>query len=98
MTYAFGSRSWAICDRCGRRVRYTEIQIEWTAARVCDECYEDKHPQLDPQTPPADAEALYDARPDRIEPMEVIVGSTFPSVVNNLQAITSVGEVTVSTP
>jgi hypothetical protein len=97
MTFALGKKAYRICDRCGLRYPYTEMNFEWTNSIVCDKCFEEKHPQLDPVSPSPDAEALKYASPDRKEPLEVTVGNTFPPVQNNLlQAIGIVGQVRVS--
>ena len=62
--YSSGKNALAICDRCGFSYKYTEIKQEWTGARVCPDCFEPKHPQLEPATPRADAQALRHPRPD----------------------------------
>ena len=67
MAFASGKHALAICDRCGFRAKYTEIREEWNGSRVCPECYESKHPQLEPPKVRADAEALRNARPDVTE-------------------------------
>lgn len=67
MAFASGKYALAICDRCGFRSKYTEIREEWNGSRVCPECYETKHPQLESPKVRADAEALRDARPDVTE-------------------------------
>lgn len=67
MAFASGKHALAICDRCGFRAKYTEIREEWNGSRVCPECYETKHPQLEPPKVRADAEALRNARPDIVE-------------------------------
>ena len=67
MPFASGKYALAICDRCGLRAKYTEIREEWNGSRVCPECYESKHPQLESPKVRADAEALRDARPDVTE-------------------------------
>jgi hypothetical protein len=36
----------AICIRCGRKVHVSDIRREWTGVRVCYECWDPKHPQL----------------------------------------------------
>lgn len=97
MTYAVGRRSWAICDRCGTRIRYTSLRHEWTNNLVCDDCWETKHPQEDPRAPPVDGEALYHSRPSRKEPLEIVVGKTFPPLENYIlpPAIGAVGQVEV---
>ena len=77
MPYATGKYANAICDRCGWKYPYQAIKTEWDHARVCPECYEPKHPQLDPPYSRPDPEALQNPRPDRIEPIVVPVG--FPN-------------------
>jgi|TARA_A100000172_G_C3040322_1_gene110205 hypothetical protein len=64
MAYARGKYANAICDRCGFKFPYLSLLTEWDHTRVCPECYEPKHPQLDPVHPPVDAEALHQPRPD----------------------------------
>ena len=106
MTFAVGKYSLAICDRCGQQYKYLELQQEWNGLFTCPECFEPKHPQLDPPYHAADPEALKNARPDREEPIVVQVGnpnqSLFtsngmqPSQVNgDLIMKTRVGTVTV---
>lgn len=38
----------AICDRCGFEYKRAALRMEWTNLLVCCDCYEDKHPQLEP--------------------------------------------------
>ncbi len=45
---ALGTKSRAICDRCGFEYPYLSLRPEWTGHRVCIECWESKHPQLTP--------------------------------------------------
>jgi protein-arginine kinase activator protein McsA len=66
--FASGKHALAICDRCGFEYDYLQIREEWNGNRVCPECFETKHPQLEPPFAKADAEALRHARPDREEP------------------------------
>jgi len=90
MTYAIGIQSLAICDRCGQQYPYLSMQVEWTGFKVCDECFEPKHPQLEPITKPADPQALHNPRTDRVEPYNVYVG--IPVVENeSLGPVTGVG-------
>lgn len=95
--FAVGARSKAICDRCGFMYDYLQLRQEWNGLRTCPECWEIKHPQLDPIYPPTEPQALLNPRPDRIEPMDVPVGNEiFPFIENNiLQGITSIGIVEV---
>ena len=96
-SYATGARSEAICDRCGQMYGYTQLRREWQGLRTCPECWEVKHPQLDPIYPPTEPQALVNPRPDRIEPMSVPVGQQiFPFIENtSTQGVTSVGTVQI---
>jgi NAD-dependent SIR2 family protein deacetylase len=96
MAYAVGKYSEAICDRCGFQYPYLKLREEWNGFKVCPECYEPKHPQLDPVLTPVDPQALYKPRVDRTEPLAVQVGESVFSETNPLQMITSVGIVRVS--
>ena len=64
MPYATGKYANAICDRCGWKYPYLAMKTEWDHTRVCPECYEPKHPQLEPIQVPVDAEVLWQPRPD----------------------------------
>ena len=38
--------SWnAICDRCGAKKKSGQLKKEWTGYRVCEGCFETRHPQ-----------------------------------------------------
>ncbi len=63
MSFASGKYALAICDRCGFEYKYTSLKKEWTGFRVCNECFEVKHPQLEPVNQGADAQALQNPRP-----------------------------------
>tara|TARA_R110002020_G_C16269253_1_gene770989 strand:- start:707 stop:1075 length:369 start_codon:yes stop_codon:yes gene_type:complete len=64
MAFALGKFAYGICDRCGFRVRFLQMRMEWTGFKVCRECFEPKHPQLEPPRHPTDPEALRQARPE----------------------------------
>lgn len=64
MAYARGKYALAICDRCGFQIPYLSLKKEWTGFKVCSTCYETKHPQLEPKRNVADAQALYEPRPE----------------------------------
>ena len=95
--FAVGARSQAICDRCGLQYDYLQLRQEWNGLRTCPECWEIKHPQLDPIYPPTEPQALLNPRPDRIEPMDVPVAyQVFPFVEYSLlQGVTQLGIVKV---
>lgn len=107
MTFATGRYSQAICDRCGYQYNYLDLKKEWNGLFTCPECYEPKHPQLDPPPSRPDPEALQNPRPDQKEAMVVYVGgagdSPFESVgmqpspeIKPLIVSSKVGNVTVS--
>ena len=64
MAYASGKHAYFICDTCGFRYPYKEARGNWENFRVCNECYEPKHPQIDPPSIGADAEQLWRPRPE----------------------------------
>ena len=75
MAFATGKYSQDICDRCGYQYPYLDLKKEWNGLFVCPECFEPKHPQLDPPYSRPDPEALQNPRPDREEPIVVQVGN-----------------------
>ena len=108
MAYASGKRSLAICDRCGFRYSYPKLVKEWTGFRVCQECYEPKHPQLIPPKNVSDPEALRHPRPQQavtagegvvrtIDPNRMIstTGDPIGSAFSGLKGTTELGSVTV---
>ena len=99
MKFATGQYALALCDRCGQQYDYIELRQEWNGLRVCPECFEEKHPQLEPNSVPFEPEALRDPRPDRKEPIEIFVGQdTFPLfTATSIQGISSVGKTVVLT-
>jgi len=62
--YARGKKSYAISDRGGLRVKYTELKTTWDGLRVSPDDWEPKHPQLTPAKNVVDATALFNPRPD----------------------------------
>ena len=89
--YAAGKRALAICDRCGFQYKYQQLKKEWNGHKVCEECFEPKEPQLDPLPHPADAQALWEPRPDRQEEGGVLAvlikntGDDFASANTNFE-------------
>lgn len=82
MRFSSGKNAKAICDRCGFAYPYPKIRAEWNGSRVCPQCWEEKHPQLDPPNVTPDAEALRHARPDRDEP--AVDSTDFDNFFNEL--------------
>ena len=60
--YARGTKSRAICDRCGFEIAYLALKTEWNGMRVCENCFDPKHPQLEPRVA-VDSQGLYAPRP-----------------------------------
>ena len=97
--FASGKNSWAISDRSGFRYPYRVMKREWNGLLVGPDEYEPKHPQLGPFRKVDDPEALDNARPDRVEPLDVYVGVPLVESPNlrPVQAFGKVGQVTVVT-
>lgn len=68
MAFSSGKNAKFISDRSGMAFPYRERIKEWNGAIVHISEYEPKHPQLEPVRHVADAQALQQARPDRVEP------------------------------
>jgi hypothetical protein len=62
VAYALGKYSRGQCDRCGFVYKYLDLRTEWNGLKVCYECFEPKHPQLEPTPVPTDPEALVQPR------------------------------------
>ena len=112
MAYALGKFAKALCDRCAFEYKLSELREEWNGAKVCPDCYEPKHPQLEPLTATADPEALYRPRPNNDheegEGFVVVVQSnifkpdylntsTLPTNFTVSEMTANVGEVTIVT-
>ena len=112
MAYALGKFAKGLCDRCAFEYKLSELREEWNGAKVCPDCYEPKHPQLDPLTATADPEALYRPRPNNDheegEGFVVVVQSnifrpdylntsTLPTNFTISEMTANVGEVTIVT-
>ena len=112
MAYALGKFAKGLCDRCAFEYKLSELREEWNGAKVCPDCYEPKHPQLDPLTATADPEALYRPRPNNDheegEGFVVVVQSnifrpdylntsTLPTNFTVSEMTANVGEVTIVT-
>jgi len=64
MAYATGKYAIAQCDRCSFEYPLRQLKKEWNGLKTCPECYEPKHPQLEPLPHVMDPEALYEPRPN----------------------------------
>lgn len=113
--FTLGARAISECDRCGIRVKLKDlknlvIKTKRVSIKVCNECWEADHPQLQlGMYPVADPQAVRDPRPDfagYVESRDIQWGwnpvggsSFFDSLLtpNNLVADTAVGQVTLDT-
>ena len=84
MAYATGKFAYGLCDYCGQRYPYNTLRKNWRGFKVCPEDYAPKEPQLEPLKFKGDAVALYEPRPDRIEPVDVYVGAPADSAFQSL--------------
>jgi len=71
--YAKGRKSYAISDRGGQRVRYTQLKTTWDNLRVAPDEWEPKHPQLTPAKNVIDAQQLFDPRPSNHSQEDVVI-------------------------
>ena len=112
MAYASAKFARALCDRCGFEYKLLDLKKEWNGLKTCPECFETKHPQLEPHTAPADPQALYKPRPNTDKEVGegfvvVTVSNIFlPSFMNDSiigsnfvvpEMTGAVGEVTITT-
>ena len=92
MAYASGKHSLARCDRCGFVEKYLDLKQEWNGLRVCHECFEPKHPQLEPKPHTADPQGLQNARPDRVEPKTDPLLTSNPFIITSGNSVINVFE------
>ena len=74
--YASGKFAIALCDQCGQRFKLLQLIKDWRGFKVCHECYEPKHPQLEPKRNITEPQALYQPRPEARMGVTVYVGET----------------------
>ena len=111
MTYAKGTHSLAICDRCGWAYPYLSMKVEWNNLKVCPECYEPRQPQDIPAKQTFDPEALYQPRPEvslpqselgkvtteNPSPMTDTTDDTIGTIFTGIEGDTELGTITVTT-
>jgi hypothetical protein len=74
--FASGKFAIALCDQCGQRYKLLELIRDWKGFKVCEECYEPKHPQLEPKRTITEPQALYQPRPESKLLVTIFVGFT----------------------
>ena len=97
--YAKGKKSYAISDRGGQRVRYTQLKTTLDGLRVAPDEWEPKHPQLTPARNIIDAEQLFKPRSTGQDREDVVIylAHTFdpftPSVQRKSVGVAGLGTV-----
>jgi hypothetical protein len=96
MPNKFASGKWSIaeCDRCGQRYKLTAlrklvIKTKQVNIKVCPECWEEDHPQLQlGMYPVEDAQAVREPRPDT---SYQVSGTSGLQIVTNGSGLTGAG-------
>lgn len=101
MAYASAKFARALCDRCGFEYKLLDLKKEWNNLKTCPECFELKHPQLEPTPAISDPEALYEPRPNNdVEVGEGYILSNNDNIIGNFipgyRMTSSLGEVTIT--
>jgi len=79
--YTSGKFAIALCDQCGQRFKLNALIKDWKGFKVCRECYEPKHPQLEPKRTINEPQALYQPRPEARMAVTVYVGTTVDTTI-----------------
>jgi len=74
--YVSGKFAIALCDQCGQRFKLNALIKDGKGCKVGRECYEPKHPQLEPKRTIKEPIALYQPRPEARMAVTVYVGTT----------------------
>ena len=74
--YSSGKFSLGSCDQCSFVYPLNTLKKEWTGFRVCPECYEPKHPQLEPKRAMDEPIAVYEPRPEKRLGVQIYIGMT----------------------
>jgi len=72
--------AWAICDRCGQRVRRSQLYVEWDNLRVDRKCLDPRPPQMQPPRVYPEGIPFPDARPPQDNPDRLTDDTALQSV------------------
>jgi len=64
-----------ICDQCGLKYRTSESRMQWNGLKVCNQCWEPRHPQLSVRAV-REKIAVKDARPRQTDVFRNVETST----------------------
>jgi NAD-dependent SIR2 family protein deacetylase len=98
MAFATAKYAYGLCDQCGQRYKLKRLKKQWDGIKSCPQCYDTKHPQLQPKNRPADPEALRDPRPNtdiEVFSGKVISDDVIGSNLNGFKVSGSLGNITV---
>ena len=98
MSFATAKYAYGLCDQCGQRYKLKRLKKQWDGIKSCPQCFDTKHPQLQPKNRPADPEALRDPRPNtdvEIFNGKVITDDVIGSNLNGLRLLSSLGSIEV---
>tara|TARA_A100001515_G_scaffold144672_2_gene149495 strand:- start:3374 stop:3706 length:333 start_codon:yes stop_codon:yes gene_type:complete len=87
MAYATGKYAIALCDRCGFEYKLSQLREEWNGLKTCRDCFDPKHPQLEPLPHVSDPEALYKPRPNN--DLEIGEGVVYTNDSNTNSSMTA---------
>ena len=99
MSFATAKYAYGLCDQCGQRYKLKRLKKQWDGIKSCPQCFDTKHPQLQPKNRPADPEALRDPRPNtdvEIFSGKVISDDIIGSNINGFRLVTNVGSVEIT--
>ena len=98
MSFATAKYAYGLCDQCGQRYKLKRLKKQWDGIKSCPQCFDIKHPQLQPKNRPADPEALRDPRPNtdiEIFNGKIISDDVIGSNLNGLRIVSSLGSIEV---
>ncbi len=99
MSFATAKYAYGLCDQCGQRYKLKRLKKQWDGIKSCPQCFDTKHPQLQPKNRPADPEALRDPRPNtdiEVFSGKVISDDIIGSNINGFRLVTNVGSVEIT--
>ena len=97
--FSAGRYAKAHCDRCGDKIPYLQLILEWTGLMVCRNCLDPKTALEFPTNHPVDPEALLNPRPDldvEAGSGEIRIGTKLGTKIEGDNITLELGTVTVT--